>query len=66
MPVVTRMNEVRFKNIVRPGDAIEIEAKLREQLGDAYFFDAKITCRGKNAVRLEFACMLAPLGEGGA
>jgi 3-hydroxyacyl-[acyl-carrier-protein] dehydratase len=65
MPVVTRMNEVRFKHVVRPGDTIEIEARLREKLGDAYFFDAKISCNGKSAVRLEFACMLAAL-EGDA
>jgi 3-hydroxyacyl-[acyl-carrier-protein] dehydratase len=65
MPVVTRMNDVRFKHIVRPGDTIEIEAKLREKMGDAYFFDGKITCNGKSAVRLEFACMLAAI-EGDA
>jgi 3-hydroxyacyl-[acyl-carrier-protein] dehydratase len=58
MPVVTRMNEVRFKHIVRPGDTIEIEVQLREKLSEAYFFDTKITCAGKLAARLEFACML--------
>jgi 3-hydroxyacyl-[acyl-carrier-protein] dehydratase len=65
MPVVTRMNDVRFKHIVRPGDTIDIEATLREKMGDAYFFDAKIICNGKSAVRLEFACMLAAI-EGDA
>src|SRR5262249_43048991 len=55
MPVVTRMNDVRFKQIVRPGDTIEIEVVLRERLGEAYFFDAKITAAGKMAARLEFA-----------
>ena len=54
-----------LREIVRPGDTIEIEAKLREKMGDAYFFDAKITCNGKSAVRFEFACMLAAI-EGDA
>lgn len=63
MPVVTRMNEVRFKHIVRPGDTIEIEVQLRERMGEAYFFDAKVTCAGKLAVRLEFACMLVAKSE---
>jgi 3-hydroxyacyl-[acyl-carrier-protein] dehydratase len=58
MPVVTRLNEVRFKHMVRPGDSIELEVKLREKLGEAFFFDAKVTCGGKLAARLEFACML--------
>jgi 3-hydroxyacyl-[acyl-carrier-protein] dehydratase len=63
IPVVTRMNEVRFKQIVRPGDTIEIATKLRERLGEAFFFDAKVTCGGKVAVRLEFACMLVAKSE---
>jgi 3-hydroxyacyl-[acyl-carrier-protein] dehydratase len=63
MPVVTRMNDVRFKQIVRPGDTIEIEVVLRERLGEAYFFDAKITAVGKMAARLEFACMLVAKSE---
>jgi 3-hydroxyacyl-[acyl-carrier-protein] dehydratase len=63
IPVVTRMNEVRFKQIVRPGDTIEIKTKLRERLGEAFFFDAKATCGGKVAVRLEFACMLVVNSE---
>jgi 3-hydroxyacyl-[acyl-carrier-protein] dehydratase len=58
MPVVTRMNEVRFKRIVRPGETIEIEVVLRERLSDAFFLNAKVTCEGKLAVRLEFACTL--------
>lgn len=63
MPVVTRMNEVRFKRIVRPGETIDIEIQLREQLADAFFFDAKVTCGGKLAVRFDFACMLAAKAE---
>jgi 3-hydroxyacyl-[acyl-carrier-protein] dehydratase len=66
MPVVTRMNEVRFKRIVRPGETIDIEVTLREKLADAFFFDAKVTCGGKLAVRFEFACMLAAKDEAAA
>ena len=62
-PVVTRMNDVRFKQIVRPGDTIEIHAHLKERLGEAFFFDAKVMCGGKLAARLEFACMLVAKAE---
>src|ERR1700748_3716726 len=30
LPVVTRINDVRFKQIIRPSDTIEIEAVFRE------------------------------------
>ncbi len=63
MPMVTRITDARFKNPVHPGDTIEIEVSLREKLSDAYFFDAKVTCAGKPAARLEFACMLVPQPE---
>jgi 3-hydroxyacyl-[acyl-carrier-protein] dehydratase len=59
VPVATRMNDVRFKRMVRPGETIEIEVSLRERLADAFFLDGKVTCAGKVAVRFQFACTLA-------
>ena len=58
-PVATRMNDVRFRKIVRPGDTIEIRADLTERLSNAFFMKAKVTVDGKVAVRFEFACALA-------
>ena len=58
-PVVTRMNDVRFRKIVRPGDTIEIRADLSERLSNAFFMSAKVTVDGKVALRFEFACALA-------
>ncbi|HEV3022943.1 MAG TPA: hypothetical protein VGX76_10760, partial [Pirellulales bacterium] len=60
LPVATRMNDVRFKRMVRPGETIEIEVDLVERLADAFFLKAKVTCKEKVAVRFEFACTLAP------
>jgi 3-hydroxyacyl-[acyl-carrier-protein] dehydratase len=58
-PVATRMADVRFKRIVRPGETIEIEVELVERLADAFYLKAKVTCGGKVAVRFEFACTVA-------
>jgi 3-hydroxyacyl-[acyl-carrier-protein] dehydratase len=60
VPVATRMNDVKWKKMVRPGDMIDIEVTLNEQLADAYFLSAKITCDGKLAARYSFACTMAP------
>jgi 3-hydroxyacyl-[acyl-carrier-protein] dehydratase len=58
IPVATRMNDVRFKRIVRPGEKIVMEIELKERLADAFFLTAKSTVDGKVAVRFEFACAM--------
>lgn len=63
VPVATRMNDVRFKQMVRPGDTIEIEVDLNEQVSNAFFLKAKVTTAGKVAVRFEFACTMAAVRE---
>lgn len=60
VPVLTRMNKVRFKNTVHPGDRIEVEVKLDEAVSGAFFLSAKVRKQGKLAVSLELACTLAP------
>ncbi|MCA9175747.1 MAG: beta-hydroxyacyl-ACP dehydratase [Planctomycetales bacterium] len=60
VPVATRMNEVKFKRMVRPGETVTIEAELVERLGDAFFLTGKVRCDGKLAARLDFACAMAP------
>ncbi len=59
VPVATRINDVRFKRMVRPGQTIDIEVELNERLADAFFLTAKISVEGKIAARFEFACTLA-------
>jgi len=61
VPVATRINDVRFKRMVRPGETIQMEVELVERLADAFFMKAKVTCEGKMAARFEFACTMAPM-----
>jgi 3-hydroxyacyl-[acyl-carrier-protein] dehydratase len=58
IPVATRANNVQFKQMVRPGDTIEIEVELVERLSTAFFMKARVTTGGKVACRFEFACTL--------
>ncbi|MBQ9812551.1 MAG: beta-hydroxyacyl-ACP dehydratase [Thermoguttaceae bacterium] len=58
IPVVGRMNDVKFKNLVRPGQKIEQLVTLKEEMAGAYIFKAKITCEGKLAVSFEFIVTL--------
>lgn len=59
VPVATRLNNVKFRRMVRPGDTLEIEVELVEKLADACFLTGRIKVAGKIAVQLEFACTLA-------
>ena len=61
MPVATRMSDVRFKRMVRPGEKLVMEVELTERLADAFFLKAKVTVEGKVAVRFEFACTAAAM-----
>jgi 3-hydroxyacyl-[acyl-carrier-protein] dehydratase len=58
VPVATRMNDIRFKRMVRPGETIRMEIDLTERLADAFFLKAKVTVDNQVAVRFEFACTL--------
>ena len=60
VPVATRLNHVKFKRMVRPGDDIEIDVTLVERLADAFFLQAKVRCQGKLAAQFDFACTMAP------
>ncbi len=60
VPVVSRINNVKFKLMVRPGDTIDLEVDLSEQMAGAYFMDARVTVGGKTAVTFDFACKMAP------
>ena len=56
VPVVTRVNNVKFRRPVRPGETMVIEAKITERLANAFFLTATIRVDGKTSARLEFAC----------
>lgn len=64
VPVLTRITDARFKRIVTPGDTLDIEATLDEELDGAYFMTGRCSVDGKLAVRVVFACMLAPTEDG--
>jgi 3-hydroxyacyl-[acyl-carrier-protein] dehydratase len=60
VPVATRANNVQFKQMVFPGETIELEVELTERLANAFFMKAKVTVQGTVACRFDFACTLAP------
>ncbi|MEM9587710.1 MAG: 3-hydroxyacyl-ACP dehydratase FabZ family protein [Planctomycetota bacterium] len=66
VPVATRMDSVKFKKMVRPGDTVEIHATLKEQVSTAFYLTGKMLLDGKVTTRLDFCCTVANPREAGA
>ncbi|MFK8113848.1 MAG: 3-hydroxyacyl-ACP dehydratase FabZ family protein [Rubripirellula sp.] len=62
VPVATRMESVKFKRMVKPGDTVEVHATLNDQVSNAFFLTGKVVLDGKVATRLDFACSVAKPG----
>ena len=55
-PVLTRIQEAKFKRQVRPGQVLTVEVTLDEQLDQAFFMTGRITADGQLVSRVVFAC----------
>ena len=66
VPMVTRLRDVKFKNVVPPGAELEIKVRLTERLANAFFMKGSIAVGGKTAVQAEFAVALAEAGTSGS
>ena len=58
-PVLTRISNAKFKNIVRPGATLEMEVEVVERVSNAFFLKGKASVEGKTAVMVEFGVSLA-------
>ena len=59
IPVLTRINNAKFKNIVKPGNTMDIEAELVEKVSNAYYMKGKASVGGKTSVTVDFTVTLA-------
>ena len=58
IPVLTRVNNIKLKHAVNPGDTLQIEVKLKDLVSPAAYMTGKASVNGKTAVTLEFTAML--------
>ncbi len=57
-PVLTRISNAKFKNMVKPGALLEMEAEVVERVSNAFFMKGSASSAGKTAVTVEFAVSL--------
>lgn len=63
VPVLTKIEDARFRRVVKPGETLRAEVEVTERLGPARYCKAIVTCGGETVVRLRFTvaeAMLAP------
>lgn len=56
IPTLTRLNNAKFKQMVKPGDVLDMEVRFKEKLANAFFMEGTAKVGGKTAVSVEFAC----------
>ena len=67
VPVVTRLNNVQFRKMIRPGETIELHVELTARLANACYLKGKVMVRDtitnatKVTARLEFVCAAAAI-----
>lgn len=54
LPVLTRIEDARYKKVVRPGETLRAEVELVEQLSNARWCKAHVTSAGASVLRIGF------------
>lgn len=56
--VVTKVENARFKHLVRPPTVLDIEVELIEQIENAFYMKGSIRVAGKAVMMIQFTCAL--------
>jgi 3-hydroxyacyl-[acyl-carrier-protein] dehydratase len=56
--VISKVQNAKFKNMVRPNDLLCMEVELIDQIENAYYFKGKTRVNSKIVVSIEFTCAL--------
>lgn len=59
IPVLTRIENAKFKRMVSPGDTVQIKVTIKETLGSVSFMKGTLRVDGKTAVQVNFGVALA-------
>ena len=63
LPVIARVRNVKFRQLVRPGNTIDVVVERREAVSSAITLRGRVSVNGKTTTELEFVATEAPLPE---
>jgi 3-hydroxyacyl-[acyl-carrier-protein] dehydratase len=54
VPVLVRISDARFRQVIRPGDVLTIEVRLKERMGKFFFMHGRVTSEGRRVMTVDF------------
>lgn len=54
IPVATRLNNVQFRQMVQPGDVLDVHVTIDDRLGPAFYCRGRVERQGIVTTRLDF------------
>lgn len=63
-PMVTRIQDAKFKNPVFPGQTIRVEVNLDEKMGNAFLMSGKVTSGDKKVLTMQFIVAMVERSPG--
>ncbi len=64
VPVLTKIQNARFRRPVFPGAKLVIAVEIREEIGPALILKGSASVDGQNVLRTEFVVAMADVGDG--
>ena len=62
VPVVARLNNTKFRRMVRPGETVDIHVTVTDKVKAAYYMTGIVSVAGEVSARLDFAATEAAVG----
>lgn len=62
VPVVARVNNVKFRRLVRPGETVDIHVTLTDKAKRAYYMTGAVSVGSEVSARLDFTVTEAAIG----
>ena len=63
VPVLTKIQNARFRRPVFPGARLVIEVEIQEEIGPALIMKGSVSVEGLNVLRTEFVVAMAEVGD---
>lgn len=62
VPVVARLNNTKFRRMVRPGETVDVHVTITDKVKSAYYMTGAVSVAGDVSARLDFTVTEAPVG----